>query len=344
MSQLTATRFTGQVLDKVLELVSDGLWDWHTDTGYVYRSPGWYKMMGYDIDALSHTMTTWETAIHPDDLDRVMTCFDNYTSGLADTYQIEYRCHRFDGSYIWINDEALIVAHNADGTVARMIGAQRDIHSQKTLLLHTELEQSSLQDIIDKRTQELLYLNQQLETKVSKAQHSATTDALTTLTNRFYFETKLRSECARAERFNEALSLIAVDIDYFKDINDQFGHAIGDKVLINVATIIRDNVRGIDTPSRWGGDELMILLVNTSLEKARQVAEKIRVLLCTEQTQQLTVTASFGVAQLQPSEQPHNLTLRADAALYQAKRSGRNKVCIEQAGQTALLDKVATFP
>jgi len=211
-----------------------------------------------------------------------------------------------------------------------LIGAHRDINSQKSLLLHSELEHSSLQDIIDRRTRELLYLNQQLEAKASEAQHSATTDALTGLPNRFYFDAKLKSEAARAKRFNEALSLIAIDIDHFKDTNDHYGHAVGDQVLTAVATIIRDNVREIDTPSRWGGDELMILLVNTPLAEAQQVAEKIRLLLCAEPLQQPHITASFGVAQLQPDEQSHSLTIRADAALYLAKRSGRNKVCIDQ--------------
>jgi len=329
MTKPTKDKFTGKALDAVLQLVSNGLWDWHTSSGYVYRSPGWYTMLGYDVDSLHNTVLTWEQAIHPDDYDRVMAIFDSYTSGLADAYRVDYRCRCQDGSYIWIEDRALIVDTNADGTVARMIGVHRDINSQKSLLLHSELEHSSLQDIIDRRTRELLYLNEQLEAKASEAQLSATTDALTALPNRFYFEAKLKSESARARRFNEALSLIAIDIDHFKKINDQYGHAVGDQVLIAFAKIIRDNVREIDTPSRWGGDELMILLVNTPLEEAQQVAEKTRLLLCAQPLQQLTVTASFGVAQLQPDEQPHNLSVRADAALYLAKRNGRNRVCID---------------
>jgi len=127
------------VVHGILEVISDGIWDWNANTGFVYRNPGWYQMLGYQPHSLGNTVFTWESVIHPDDIARVMVNFDLCLSGGADEYRAEYRCRRCDGSYIWVEDCGRIIERNPDGSVARMIGAHRDIHASKLLLEQLEL-------------------------------------------------------------------------------------------------------------------------------------------------------------------------------------------------------------
>jgi PAS domain S-box-containing protein len=122
---------TTDMLHAVMELVSDGVWDWNANTGFVYRSPGRYEMLGYPRHSLENSVLTWETVIHPEDFPRVMAAFDDYISQRTALYQTEYRCRKEDGSYLWVEDRGYVIARNPDGSVARMVGAHRDIHLRK---------------------------------------------------------------------------------------------------------------------------------------------------------------------------------------------------------------------
>lgn len=313
----------------IYELVSDGIWDWNAETGYVYRSPGWYRMLGYDAHALDGTVFTWENIIHRDDYDRVMEHFDLYITKQSDVYQIEYRCRTFHNEYIWIEDKGIVVEWAEDGAVLRMIGAHRNIEAERVIREKSALKSAKLQEVIDRRTRELVNVNSQLEIKIDEAERLATTDSLTEIYNRYGFEQKFKQECARAERYREPLSLITFDIDHFKLINDKRGHAAGDDVLSRVSKIVIDNIRTIDVVARWGGDEFMILLPNTVLDDARKVAEKLRDLIEREVFGlDVPVTVSMGVAELAEGEAPMRLTIRADNALYQSKHLGRNLVSL----------------
>lgn len=158
------------------------------------------------------------------------------------------------------------------------------------------------------------------------------TDRLTELYNHGYFQQRLGEELDRAQRFGHKLSLIMMDIDHFKEFNDTFGHPKGDIVLKKVADILRSNIRDIDTPARYGGEEFIAILPETDKQGALIVAERIRQVISKTNYEvapgkRVKKTASFGVATF-PSDadtQPH-LIERADQALYQAKRTGRNAV------------------
>lgn len=316
-------------INAIWEIVSDGIWDWNIRTGQVNRNPGWYRMLGYENNSLQNTVLTWERLIHKDDYDRVMEQFDNFINNPEGSYFTEYRCLTQAGSYLWIEDSARIVEANDKGEALRVIGAHRNIDAEVRLRKAHEFKNDSLQNIIDLRTKELQGLNKRLEEKIAEAQYLATTDSLTAIANRYYFEEKLALECARAKRFREPLSLLAIDIDHFKEINDQHGHATGDKVLVTVASVIYRNIREIDIVARWGGDELMVLLPNTPEDEAFIVADKLRLLIGTHfDIKSLKVTASFGVAAMLSDEDPMRLTIRADNALYSAKREGRNTVIL----------------
>ena len=118
-------------LNNILDLIVEGTWDWDAKTGHVERSPGWYRMLGYEIGFFQKDVFTWENIIHPDDYDRVMTNFERYVTRKISTYSIEYWCKKADGNYLWITDRAKAVEYKPDGTVGRIIGAHQNIHERK---------------------------------------------------------------------------------------------------------------------------------------------------------------------------------------------------------------------
>ncbi|HEX6734420.1 MAG TPA: diguanylate cyclase [Azonexus sp.] len=175
-------------------------------------------------------------------------------------------------------------------------------------------------------------------------QQLATVDCLTGVANRRSFDEKLHSEWNRARRQHDPLSLIMIDVDYFKPYNDLYGHQRGDECLKAFSAILQGQAfRAGDLTARYGGEEFAIVLPNTTLAGAREVAERIRQSI--EQADlphagsatSTRITASMGVAALVPGHGSHAGTLvaLADQALYAAKRSGRNRVCVAEA-ETAL--------
>ena len=149
--------------------------------------------------------------------------------------------------------------------------------------------------------------------------------------NRLYFSSRLKEEIERAKRYNHPLSLILLDIDFFKKINDTYGHDVGDLVLKTVSQIVLENIRKSDLFARIGGEEFAILLPDTSKDKAILVAEKLRETI--EKTpiilpngKQIKVTISLGVTSLKKDDNESSFIKRADEALYDAKKSGRNVV------------------
>jgi diguanylate cyclase (GGDEF)-like protein/PAS domain S-box-containing protein len=181
---------------------------------------------------------------------------------------------------------------------------------------------AAFQDITDRKqaADELRRLNELLA-------RQATTDTLTGIANRLKFNEALRAEIRRSKRYNVPLSLIMFDIDHFKTINDTFGHHSGDTVLRDLTKLVSRNVRINDEFARWGGEEFMIMVTNTSLPHAGQFAEKLRALI--EDLQwpwSGKITCSFGVTQLAEDDTEDRLVQRVDDALYRAKANGRNRV------------------
>jgi diguanylate cyclase (GGDEF)-like protein len=164
------------------------------------------------------------------------------------------------------------------------------------------------------------------EVDLSAAQERlALTDSLSGMVNRRGMQDALTREIARARRSGSTTSVILIDIDHFKAINDQHGHGIGDDVLRNVARRIAGAVRASDTIARWGGEEFLVLLPDTPLHGARVCAEHIRRAVEASEGP-LKVTVSLGAAELSAGESPHLAIGRADLRLYEAKAAGRNRV------------------
>jgi diguanylate cyclase (GGDEF)-like protein len=158
-------------------------------------------------------------------------------------------------------------------------------------------------------------------------------DALTGIPNRRYFMMRLDSEWKRYRRYGRPLSLLTLDIDHFKSINDRFGHDVGDEVIVAVAKLCQAKTRDSDVPARIGGEEFAILLLETDLVEARIVAERLRAAIAERPVacrgQEIAVTVSVGAAPAdETTADPAVLMKRADEALYAAKRGGRNRVAI----------------
>lgn len=163
-----------------------------------------------------------------------------------------------------------------------------------------------------------------------KALQAAVTDPLTQLGNRQALTQHLAREINMAERHEQPLSLIMLDIDWFKSINDQYGHLMGDKVIKKVAELLRQQCRDCDLSFRYGGEEFCIILQQTSLQGGLCIADRIREVIALEYFEQglpnkgFNITASFGISQLNMGESAEGLLQRADEALYCSKSNGRN--------------------
>jgi diguanylate cyclase (GGDEF)-like protein len=155
----------------------------------------------------------------------------------------------------------------------------------------------------------------------------STTDALTGLGNRRHLMNQLAQETARANRAAQAFSIVMLDVDHFKKYNDSYGHQAGDDVLARVGAVLRDSIRPYDCAARYGGEEFLVMLSATSLDRARETAERIRQQIRAEQVDGGPVSVSIGVAEYPSHGDTAEAVIgQADTALYEAKRAGRDRV------------------
>jgi len=199
---------------------------------------------------------------------------------------------------------------------------------ERTETLKRALEkQSHLNEIAIAKTKDLEEVNLRLT-------YYATTDTLTGLLNRRQFFELSGHEISRSQRNDSQLTVLMLDIDYFKRVNDEYGHAAGDEVLIKVANIIKQSTRGQDVSARIGGEEFCILLPETDLQSGVELAERIRINVSEEKIifgeNVVSLTLSAGVSQLYEGETNiNNAQKRADDALYKSKNTGRNRVSFD---------------
>jgi diguanylate cyclase (GGDEF)-like protein len=205
---------------------------------------------------------------------------------------------------------------------AQRLGLQVQLQTKEL-----QLQAEQLQSLVEEKT---ILVTQLQEQKIALEQQ-ARLDGLTGIANRRAFDESLQYECLRSSRLSQPLSLVLIDLDHFKLVNDQYSHLAGDLVLKRVSAVLQLQIRDIDTLARWGGEEFAILLPNTLLADAVDICERmrqqIRQIDCRDINQHLVISASFGIANSGVHGQPRQLIAQADAMLYQAKALGRNQVC-----------------
>ncbi len=274
---------------------NDGLWDWQLRTNAMYFSPRWKSMLGYAEDEISEDASEWFQRIHPEDLDQVRTAIAAHLKGSSSHLECEYRIQNKEENYIWVSTRGLAVRDENENAY-RMAGSQSDITARK------EIEARLLQN--------------------------AFYDNLTGLPNRALFMDRLGRAIEHAQRRSDYLfSVLFMDIDRFKVINDSLGHIVGDRLLVAVAQTLNNCLRSGDTVARLGGDEFVILLEDIKhSDDAITICHRIYQSLSDplDLTDYHVVTStSIGVVYSSLGyDNPEDILRDADIAMYHAKMKG----------------------
>jgi diguanylate cyclase (GGDEF)-like protein/hemerythrin-like metal-binding protein len=216
------------------------------------------------------------------------------------------------------------------GALLFLLGA--GVYAGRTVALRRRSRQ--LEGLVAERTRELeeanarlARANAELEATVTELDNAASTDRLTGCWNRRQLERAVEVEVGRSRRSHDPLSLVLFDLDHFKQVNDRYGHQVGDAVLVEMVERVTRTIRVSDSLTRWGGEEFVVLAPLTGLTEAVATAERLRQVVAGEPFRETgPLTATFGVAEWLPDEDFQSLLRRADRALYAAKLSGRNRV------------------
>lgn len=249
-------------------------------------------------DMASH-FDAWYAKVHPADRDRVVNSYFAHLRGESDSYEAEYRTIGPDGRITWLWDRGRVIERDADGKALRIMGAHADITQRK----ENELA----------------------------LQHMAQHDALTGLLNRSAFYQRLNHAIERSRRNGDKLAVLFVDLDLFKQVNDQHGHAVGDKLLQQVAQQLQQVLREGDVLARLGGDEFIIYLQGEiGPPPVAEIGQRLLDMLNQQQLVDdlaIDLGASIGTS-LYPDDgcSAEALVQHADAAMYQAKSDGRRRV------------------
>ncbi len=222
------------------------------------------------------------------------------------------------------------------GELATQVGDAKDFNEVKEIVDQMLIETKALLNS-GKRLQSRMKISsedlKQLQQELEKSQQEAQTDALTSLINRRGLEKRLELERIRARQNNQAFSIIMVDIDHFKLVNDNFGHLVGDSLLRSIAHLLKGQLRKSDLAARYGGEEFLILLAETGIEGAMAVSRKIQDALSTKEWKiketgesMGKITVSMGIAMYDLKEAEKDLIKRADDALFIAKKNGRDRI------------------
>jgi len=287
-----------------VEGATDGLWDWNLKTNRIYFSPRWKAMLGYQDSEIRSHPDEWLERIHDEDLAQVRVALASHVQGYSQHFECEYRILHKDGAYRWALARGLAVREA--GKAYRMAGSQTDI-------------------TVRKRSEEHL-------------QFDALHDTLTGLTNRALFLDRLEHAIEHTHRHPEVhFAVLFLDLDRFKVINDSLGHSLGDQLLSACARKLEGCLRAVDTVSRFGGDEFVILLEDVKGEQdALDVATRIQNDLQDPidlDGHQVVISASIGIVFSSLGyEDSDNLLRDADIAMYQAKMLGKACHVLFEAG------------
>jgi diguanylate cyclase (GGDEF)-like protein/PAS domain S-box-containing protein len=316
-SDVTALKKSEEQLresERQLSLALEGselaLFDWNIKTDEVFLSEQWSVMLGGEPELTRTSFSALAEITHPDDKPFLQRCFRDALKGVTSHYQAEHRVRTRSGGWIWIHSHGQVTARDPAGRATRMVGTSAEVTERK------------------RAEQELAQSRAELE-------RAAWYDTLTGLPNRNLLVDRLEQVLARSRRTGQRLALFYLDLDGFKAINDSLGHAAGDVLLKQFAERLRRAVRTSDTVARLAGDEFVILLEDL---KGREDADTIASTIISAtreefniESKALRVTTCIGIAFAGGETSGADLLQRADSALYQAKRAGRDRYQLAQA-------------
>ena len=280
-----------------------GHWYWNIKTNEVTFNSLKVTTLGYDKSEIPEHVTYqfFTDKLHPEDLQNAMEVMRNHLHGKAEVYEAEYRIKAKDGSYKWYYDRGKITQYDDKGNPVFLAGIVFDITEKKEMQLELEDKNRILSEM-------------------------SSIDGLTKIGNHRTLVEHLKAEIAETSRTSNPLSIALFDVDDFKKVNDSKGHVYGDQVLVDVASIIKKSIRGTDFAGRYGGEEFMIIFLNTTLSVADKISERIR--KAVEEhifLDGLRITISGGTSQYN-NETITELVHSADTKLYTAKRNGKNQI------------------
>ena len=302
-------------LEDSLEIINHYVFTSKTDLNGVitYVSDAFCELTGYTKEELIGK--THSIIKHPDNPSSAFgKLWKTLSSGKS--YQGEVKNRKKNGEDFWVNS-LLRPELNDKSEIIGYTAYRKNITYEKTL----EELNVKLEKMVARKTKELQLSNEKL---LMLSQ----TDALTGIFNRKKLQDSLSLEIKKASRFKQVFSLILIDIDHFKNVNDTYGHLTGDNVIKGICNLILKNIRDIDLFARWGGEEFVIIVTNQDKHQSKQFAEKIRKEISTTKIDNLDITCSLGVAQYEINDTDEKIFKKADNALYEAKESGRNKVVV----------------
>jgi len=275
------------------------------------------------------------------DPDRFAAIYDRYFGLGADAETLSIAAARIEAAVNHLVKELALAGDNAKAygetldTFSGELAAAVSLESLKEALSNVLAETRRIETAhhaIEERVQSTSQEMVELKENLAAMRIEATTDPLTGIGNRKLFDRQLKEFVDAARSDGHPLSIVLADIDHFKRVNDSFGHLVGDMVLKKVAETFVECVKGRDLTARYGGEEFVVLLPGTPIKGAYVVAEEIRTTMAGKKlTRKSTgqvlgqITLSLGIAELRRGEEPKDMVARADAALYAAKRAGRNR-------------------
>jgi len=222
---------------------------------------------------------------------------------------------------------------NASQNISETLIAQENLHLEDVSNAYEEIEKLKKINLSLKMNLEKAMRNIDLEREsLEKVKVKVYRDSLTGLYLREYLQIKLKENLYYMERYGRIFSLFMIDVDDFKDINDKFGHQIGDNVLWQIGNLIKKNIRSSDIPVRYGGDEFVVLMPETDINSAKKVAEKftdkMSKVIFKKKDEEFKVTFSIGLTCVRKDDTLDSIMERVDAALYSSKRSGKNSITV----------------
>ena len=270
------------------------------------------EIVGYSEEELLRS--TFQEITHPDDLDSDLSQVKKLLRGEVKSYKMEKRYFHKSGSVVWIMLSVSLV-HSAEGLPLHFVSQIQDITENKAA------------------REKILQQSKELEKANTELKKLSRTDALTGLFNRRALTEKLENVFLESKRYGYPLSIMIMDVDRFKEFNDEFGHPAGDQILIQVGEILNDKARQTDFVSRYGGEEFVVVLPHTDREGALTLAERCRQGVENFAWKDRPITASFGIVtfprktSLDPGRDDIGILFKeADRSLYHSKREGRNRV------------------